>query len=77
MRSIFRVINAICSAASCFGYRGGRLFPTIRYDTFVKSEKKVLYNDVRVSASLFLAPLKEICDRNVRRAVGGLARECL
>lgn len=39
--------------------------------------KKALYNDVRVSASLFLAPLKEICDRNVRRVVGGLARECL
>lgn len=37
--------------------------------------KKALYNDVRVSASLFLAPLKEICDRNVRRVVGGLARE--
>jgi len=38
------------------------------------NSEKALYNDVRISASLFLASLKEICDRNVRRVVGGSAR---
>lgn len=40
------------------------------YDFLRKIRKKILYNGIRVSASRFLAALKEIRDRNVRRERG-------
>lgn len=42
-----------------------------RYDTIsCEIRKKILYNGIRVSAKRFLAVLKEIRDRNVRRERG-------